>query len=217
MHYIRTSVVEEVILTVIRRVAGYVLRNESEFIDKVRAASNIQQEVEVKERKKRLGKANRRHGELDTLVKKLYETYALGKLPENHYDRMLAEYDAEQKALRQEISDLQEQIDGYVADSVKADKFIDIVHRYTEIEELTVPILNSFVEKVIIHEGDKSSGKRVQKVDVYLNFIGKFDVDPPEKSADEIEAERVVDEKRRKNSERQREYRKRKKQKEPAA
>ncbi|MCL1914506.1 MAG: DUF4368 domain-containing protein [Eubacteriaceae bacterium] len=95
---------------------------------------------------------------------------------------MLAEYDGEQGTLRQEITDLQVQIDDYAADSVKADRFMDLVHRYTAFEELTVPMLNEFIEKVVIHEGDRSTGKRIQKVDVYLNFIGNFNAPDPEKS-----------------------------------
>jgi len=86
------------------------------------------------------------------------------------------------------------------------------VRRYTEISELTVPMLNEFVEKVIIHEGDRSSGRRVQKVEVHMNFIGDFEIGPVEKSAEEAEAEQKHDEKLRKQRERQRKYRERKKQ-----
>jgi hypothetical protein len=78
MHYIRTSVVEEIILKVIREAARYALMNQAEFAEKIRQASNLRAEAEVKESKKRLTKANRRADELDTLIKKLYETYALG-------------------------------------------------------------------------------------------------------------------------------------------
>ena len=216
MHYIRTNVIEELILDTIRRVSEYVIHNEAGFIEKVLAASDLRQASEVKESKKRLVKATQRCDEIDMLVKKLYETYALGKLPENHYDRMLIEYDAEQAALREEIADLQAQIDSYDADSVKPDRIIEIVRRYSEFDELTVQMLNEFVEKIVVHEGDKSSGKRVQKVDIYLNFIGNFDFPIPEKTAEELGAERKLDEKRRKAREKQREYRARMKTKKAA-
>jgi hypothetical protein len=142
IHFIRTSVVQEIILDVIRQAAKYALSNQAEFVEKIREASNLRAQVEVKESKKRLSKANRRADELDTLIKKLYETYALGKLPENHFERMLGEYDAEQTALRQEIFDIQSQIDTFAADSVRADRFIEAVKRYTEFDELTIPMLN---------------------------------------------------------------------------
>jgi hypothetical protein len=156
-------------------------------------------------------KATRRHDELDTIVTKLYETYALGKLPENHFERMIAEYDSEQKTLMQEIQDLQEQIDSHAADSIRTEKFMEVVRRYTEYEELTVPMLNEFIEKVVVHESNKSRENRIQKLEVHLNFIGNFHIPYPEKTTEEIEAERKRAERRRKVRERQREYRARKK------
>ena len=213
MHYIRTEVIESLILKMIQRVAGYVKRDEAAFVERVREASNLRAEEEIKDSKKRLTKAERRIAELDKLVTKLYETYALGKLPENHFERMIAEYDSEQVGLRQTITELQSVIAGYAEDSVRADKFVEIVRRYTDFDTLTVPMLNSFVEKVVIHEGDKSSGKRVQQVDIYLSFIGSFDIpdEPVEKSPGEIEAERKTDERRAKQRDRQRTYREKKK------
>ena len=211
MHFIRASVATAAIQSAIRHVAHYALSNEEGFIEKVRSAFNTRQEAEAREGKKRLGKASRRCDELNTLVKKLYETYALGKLPESHFERMIAEYDVEQSALSQEITDLQAQIDSYATDSARAGKFMEIVRRYTDFDELSVPMINEFIAKVVVHEGDKSSGKRIQRVEVHMNFIGDLEIKQAEMSAEETDAERKLDEKRKRQSERQREWRKRKK------
>lgn len=176
MHYIRVSVVEKLILETIREVSAYALSNEKEFVKKVREASDVQQETTMKEYRRRLGKAKRRHEELDDLVKKLYESFATGKIPEKHFDRLLSGYDNEQTALEAEMQELQTGLDRYGADSVRADRFLELVKRYTDFSELTTPMLNEFIEKVVVHEADKSTGDRVQKVDIYLNFIGAFTV-----------------------------------------
>lgn len=176
MHYIRVSVVEKLILEAIREVSAYALSNEKEFVKKVREASDVQQEATMKEYRRRLGKAKRRHEELDDLVKKLYESFATGKIPEKHFDRLLSGYDNEQTALEAEMQELQTGLDRYGADSVRADRFLELVKRYTDFSELTTPMLNEFIEKVVVHEADKSTGDRVQKVDIYLNFIGAFTV-----------------------------------------
>lgn len=176
MHYIRVSVVEKLILETIREVSAYALSNEKEFVKKVREASDVQQEATMKEYRRRLGKAKRRHEELDDLVKKLYESFATGKIPEKHFDRLLSGYDAEQTALEAEMQELQTGLDRYGADSVRADRFLELMKRYTDFSELTTPMLNEFIEKVVVHEADKSTGDRVQKVDIYLNFIGAFTV-----------------------------------------
>ena len=62
------------------------------------------------------------------------------------------------------------------SDSLRADKFLELSKRYTDFSELTAPTLHAFVEKVVVHEADRSSGKREQQVDIHLNFIGQFDV-----------------------------------------
>jgi len=100
----------------------------------------------------------------------------LGKIPENHFTELLKGYDAEQITLDGEIEQLQAEIDTFNTDSMRADRFIELIKKHTEFKELSALLLNEFVEKVIIHEGDKSSGKRIQKVDIHLNFIGNFEL-----------------------------------------
>jgi DNA invertase Pin-like site-specific DNA recombinase len=220
IHYIRTSVINELIISAIRGAAACVRQDETAFIEKVRAASNLRAEAEVKESKKRLNKSVRRCDELDTLVKKLYETYALGKLSENHFDRMIAEYDAEQSELRQTIAELQTEVDNFAADSVRADRFIEIVRRYTAFDALTTPMMNEFIEAVIVHEADRSSGKRKQEVEVVFNFIGKFDAPPiptPLPEVDAAEEQAKQEAKRARNRERLRLWRAKKKAERAAA
>jgi cell division protein FtsB len=174
MHYIRVNVVESLILTAIRNVSGYVRENQGEFIEKVRELSAVQQEQGVKDNRKKLTKSKRRQEEVATLIKKLYENYALDKIPEKNFTDLLASYNDEQDKLETEIAELQTAVDEWETDSVRADKFIELVQKYTEFPELTPQILNSFVDRVVVHEADKSSGKRVQEVDIYFNFIGNL-------------------------------------------
>ena len=178
-------VIENLILTAIRRVSEYVRENETEFTEKVREKSALQQETAVKESRKKLAKSKRRREEISGLVKKLYEAYAADKIPENHFSDLLTGYDTEQAALDTEIAELQTLIDTYNTDSVRADKFIELVKRHTEFTELSAALLNEFVEKVIVHEADKSSGTRTQQVDIYLNFIGKFELPEPDGEPEE--------------------------------
>jgi len=173
-HYIRVEVIENLILTAIRRVSKYARENETEFIERVREKSVLQQEAAVKESRKKLAKAKRRREEVSGLVKKLYEAYAAEKIPEKHFSELLAGYDSEQEMLDMEIAELQAAVDSYNTDSVRADKFLELVKRHTEFTEFSAALLNEFVEKVIVHEAEKVDGVRTQEVEIYLNFIGKF-------------------------------------------
>ena len=70
--------------------------------------------------------------------------------------------------------------------------FLDLARKYTNFSELTTPMINEFVEKIVVHAPDKSTGDRVQEVDIYLKFIGKFDAPIPEPTPEEIaEQERL--------------------------
>ena len=178
MHYIPTAKMEAAILAAIQRVSWYVRHNEAEFIERVRKATDQHQENAVKEYRQKVSKAQRRCKELDGLVKKLYEGNATGKIPDKHFERLLADYDREQTALETEIEDLQEQIDSFDEDNTKADKFIAVVRRYTDFTELTTPMLNEFIEKVVVHEATGGRTDRKQKIDVYFNFVGQVELPP---------------------------------------
>ena len=191
MHYIPTQKLEAAILSTIQRVSWYVRNNEAEFIERVREASDQRQEEAVKDSKTQLAKAKRRHKELDGLVKKLYEANATGKLPDKHFTRLLAEYDEEQAALEASMAECQEQIESWNADKLKTEKFIELVKRYTDFSELTTPMLNEFIEKVVVHEATGGRGNsRRQRLDIYLNFIGAFEVPAHIVTPMEEEAER---------------------------
>ena len=191
MHYIPTQKLEAAILSTIQRVSWYVRNNEAEFIERVREASDLRQEEAVKDSKTQLAKAKRRHKELDGLVKKLYEANATGKLPDKHFTRLLAEYDEEQAALEASMAEWQEQIENWNADKLKTEKFIELVKRYTDFSELTTPMLNEFIEKVVVHEATGGRGNsRRQRLDIYLNFIGAFEVPAHIVTPMEEEAER---------------------------
>jgi hypothetical protein len=176
MHYITTKSMESLILASIQRISWFVRENESEFVQLVREASTVQQEETVKDCKRRLSQSKKRYSELDGLVKKLYEQNATGKLSDRHYERLLIDYDNEQSALEATMTELQAQIDTWSEDRLKTDRFIELVKRYTDFSELTTPMLNEFIEKVVVHEGDKRGTDRRQRVDIHLNFIGTFEV-----------------------------------------
>jgi DNA invertase Pin-like site-specific DNA recombinase len=176
MHYITSRATARLVLKTIRRVASYAKDNELDFVAEIREASEVRHEKAVKDNRKLLTKLRRRTGELNGLVRKLYEGNATGKIPDRHFERMLAEYDEELGATEARTRELQAAIDSYNADSARADRFLEMAKRYTDFDELTVPMLNEFVEKIVVHEADRTSGKRAQKVDIYLNFIGNFDV-----------------------------------------
>lgn len=209
MHFIKTSVLRDLILSAIREASAFVRSDEKEFLHVVREETDAGIEKEAKEQKKRLHKAEKRIAELDVLIKKLYEGNATGRIPDKHFDRMLAEYDTEQGGLEQEISALQQAITTQAQDYESPKKFIALVRRYTDFTELTTPMLNEFIEKIIVHEATGGRVNRKQKVDIYFNFIGNFvppkqEPEAPALTAEQQEAERKKEARREREREQNR-------------
>lgn len=204
MHFIKTSALQDLILSAIREVSAFVHSDEKEFLHLVREETDAGIEKEIKEQKKRLHKAEKRIAELDILIKKLYEGNATGRIPDKHFDRMLADYDREQSELEQTVSELQQAIVTQAQDYESPQKFVALVKRYTDFSELTAPMLNEFIEKVVVHEATGDRAHRKQKVDIYFNFIGNFvlpKLEAPVLTAEQQEVERKKEERRQRERE----------------
>ena len=101
---------------------------------------------------------------------------------------MTAAYETEQDELVRQTAVLKSELEQFDSDSLRADKFLELARRHTDFSELTTPLITEFIDKVIVHEADKSSGKREQRVDIYLNFIGQFEA-PDEAAPDDTDGE----------------------------
>ena len=202
------------ILDTIRTVSAYAITNEAEFIEKVRAASEVRQAQAAKDLKRKLNKDRKRSSELNGLIKKLYESYATEKISEKRFELLSGEYEREQEALEESIAKDQAELDAFEADTTRVDQFLALTKKYTDFSVLTTPMIYEFVDKILVHAPDRSAGDRTQEVDIYLKFIGKFDVPLPEPTAEELaemEKQRKQRAYYRERSKRQRERDKQKK------
>ena len=205
-HYIRTEVVRKLVLETIRAVSDYVITNEEEFINRIYSSSRDKQKESIKSLKRKIAQDTKRVNELNMLMKKLYEDNISGKLSDKRFEFMLSEFENEQDTLEISMENAKAEIEKYESDTVRADKFIELVKRYTDFSELTTPMLNEFVEKILVHEADYSSGERVQEVEIYLNFIGKFELPVKEPTAEEIAEHEKMKARRAKKAEYNRRY-----------
>lgn len=210
-HYINTAALRALLLDTIRTVSTYAISNEAEFIEKVRAASEVRQAQAAKDLKRKLAKDHKRSKELDGLIKKLYEAYAGEKISEKRFEVLSSEYEQEQEALEITIAQEQAELDAFEADTARVDQFLELARKYTDFSVLTTPMIYEFVDKILVHAPDRSSGERTQEVEIYLKFIGKFDVPLPEPTPEELAEIEKVRRRRARGRENTRHYAERKK------
>lgn len=175
MHYIRNVVVEQIVLDNLKEVIGYVSAYEDEFIQMVMDTDVRQRNKELTKQKKRLLEIQTRIKELDNLFQRIYEDNISGKLSDERFMKLSKGYDAEQADIQREMAELQENIQQEERQSINVDRFLSIVKKYTHLTELTPEILHEFVDKILVHAPDKSSGRRLQEIEIIYNHIGVFD------------------------------------------
>ena len=174
-HRINESAVLTLVSDTLRTIAEYSRNDRTEFIHTVQETQVAQQSADISKKRRRLAAAQKRAGELEKLICKIYEDNALGKLPDARYRALDAQYAKEQDTLEIEIMELEKAVTGYEQSQKSAEKFIALIDKYENFDALTNTMLNEFVEKILVHErARKGSQDTTQEIEIYFNFLGRY-------------------------------------------
>ena len=174
-HRISESAVLTLVSDTLRAIAEYSRNDRTEFIHAVQETQVAQQSADISKKRRRLAAAQKRAGELEKLICKIYEDNALGKLPDARYKALDAQYAKEQDTLEIEIAELEKAVTGYEQSQKSAEKFIALIDKYENFDTLTNTMLNEFVEKILVHErARKGSQDTTQEIEIYFNFLGRY-------------------------------------------
>lgn len=174
-HFIKTSALEAAILQAIKAVSKYVIENEAEFVDQLKAVWNESKSRSAANGQQELDEAKTRMAELDAKIQQLYDSAISGLLPERQAQRMIQQYDEEQLVLEKRIEELQGQKQQEEVEQIDTSRFIALVNRYRNCEELTDTMLYAFIDRVEVHQatGGRTVYRR-QNIDIHFNFIGSY-------------------------------------------
>ena len=174
-HFIKTSALEAAILQAIKAVSKYVIENEAEFVAQLKAVWNESRSRSAANGQQELDEAKTRMAELDAKIQQLYDSAISGLLPERQAQRMIQQYDEEQLVLEKRVEELQGQIQQEEVEQIDTSRFIALVNRYRDCEELTDTMLYAFIDRVEVHQA--TGGRTVyrqQNIDIHFNFIGSY-------------------------------------------
>ena len=180
-HYIRKSVLKELVLADLQRVMSYVKGHEQEFIQTATECSEQAMKKALGHQRKELDKAEARLGEINLLFRKLYEDNALGRLSNEQFVFLTSGYEDEKAALTKRVAELRKELDTAAERSADVKRFVALVRRYTEISELTYENVHEFIDRILVYELDKNTNTR--KIEIFYSFVGKVDTgDQPTES-----------------------------------
>ena len=174
-HRINESVVLELISDMLRAIFEYAEYDRQEFLNALLEAQSRSEDATLRKARSRYAAATARIEELEKLMCRIYEDNILGKLPESRYKILDKQYTEEKASLDKEIVELSHTLETSDKEKKKATKFLDLIDKYVKFDHLTAPIINEFIDKVIVHERDrKGSRQATQEVEIYFSFIGKY-------------------------------------------
>ena len=176
-HYIRAVVLEDLVWMHMKAVISYVTRHESYFRAVMEHRLRLSSEEAIRANKKRLAQADKRLVELDRLFIRIYEDNVAGKLSDERFAMMSQSYEDEQTQLKAEIQTLQQDIEVQERQIENLEQFIQRVHKYEDLQELTPYALRELVKAIYIEAPDKSSGKRRQGIRISYDLVGFIPVD----------------------------------------
>ena len=180
-HFIRTDLLTAGVLSNLRKVTSYAAKHEARFMKLLIEQNEDGNRRRNAAKKKELETAEKRISELSAIFKRLYEDSVTGRISDERFTELSADYEAEQKELKERAARLREELSKAQEATANAEKFMNVVRRHTTIEELTPTLLREFVEKIVVHESVALDGKRRgklrrQEIEIYYSFVGKVEL-----------------------------------------
>ena len=180
VHYIRNVVLEQIVLEAISDLSDFVRCHEPIFLYLAAKKNSAMQQTEFKRLTATVDNGEKRIKELDRLIEKIYEDEALGRLSTERYQRMMTNYEKEQKELIETVEASRKSLTDAKQKTVDMRLMLQTLRQITDIQKLTPEIVNSLIQRIEVHNNDKSGGYGKVKVDIYFTAVGMINI-PAEK------------------------------------
>ena len=176
-HFIRTDLLTAGVTANLKKITAYAAKHEKQFMKLLVQQNEDGGKRRNAAKKRELEAAEKRIGELSAIFKRLYEDSVAGRISDERFSELSADYEAEQRQLKERAAELQGELSKAQEASVNAERFMNIVRRHISFEELTPTLLREFIEKIVVHECSYDENKhRRQEIEIYYSFVGKVDL-----------------------------------------
>lgn len=176
IHFIRDVALEKVVLEAVRNLADFVKCHEPVFLYMLARKNDAMRQQERKRLERVIERGTRRISEIDKLIEAAFERNVLGKLEDDRYERMVKNYAQEQRELIAEVQESKVVLQKAEQQVVDLRLLLRTLRDLTEVKELTPTLVNSLIERIEVHNNDKSSGHCYVKVDIYFTAAGMIDI-----------------------------------------
>lgn len=177
MHFIRYEVLYAYVLDRLQFWSALAVGEEQQLLERLLQSSGRNRTAERKKQVTELRKAEKRKNTVNDLFVKMYEDWSAGRISESNFNLLSGRYQAEQIELDNKIAALKSAMESSDQSVEDTEKWVHLIRQYHDITELDAPLLNTLIEKIVVHEAVKSpDGVREQEVEIYYRFVGKIDL-----------------------------------------
>ena len=175
-HYIRLDFLEQVVLYEVKRLACFASEYENDFIKVMIGHSAKVAENATLRKQRELDALTARDRELDMLFERLYEDNVAGKIDDARFAKMSKRYEQEQGENAKKIKALRLELKKDESKRMDIDDFLETVRRYTDATTITKRMVAELIDHIEVYHAEKQDGVTNQRVVIYYNCIGAFDV-----------------------------------------
>ena len=175
-HYIRLDFLEQVVLYEVKRLACFASEYENDFIKAMIGRSAKVAENTALRKQRELDALTARDRELDMLFERLYEDNVAGKIDDARFAKMSKRYEQEQGENAKKIKALRLELKKDESKRMDIDDFLETVRRYTDAATITKRMVAELIDHIEVYHAEKQDGITNQRVVIYYNCIGAFDV-----------------------------------------
>ena len=173
IHFIRNVVLEELVLTTIRKVARYICEYEPVFLYLYAKQHELARTNDLNEAKRKTEQSKKRIADIDKLIEAVFEQHILGKLPEERFQKMRSDYETEQKQLTEFVTETEKKIEDAKQEKIDLRVFLDEIRKCTEITELTPTLVNTLIKRIEVFDSIlDEDGKKHVPVKIYFRAAG---------------------------------------------
>ena len=175
-HYIRLDFLEQVVLYEVKRLACFASEYENDFIKAMIGRSAKVAENTALRKQRELDALTARDRELDMLFERLYEDNVAGKIDDARFAKMSKRYEQEQGENAKKLKALRLELKKDESKRMDIDDFLETVRRYTDATTITKRMVAELIDHIEVYHAEKQDGVTNQRVVIYYNCIGAFDV-----------------------------------------
>ena len=180
-HFIRADALTEGVTENLRALTDYAAQHGDKLVEILNEQAEAGNRKKNAALRKELETANRRIAELSSIFKRLYEDSVSGRISDERFTELSADYEKEQKDLKARAAEIEAELERVHQAGVNVNKFMEIIRKNMGFETLTHSLLREFVDRIVVHEptfdieGTRRK-TRHQEIDIYYRFVGKVDL-----------------------------------------